>query len=175
MRPSPLHEALAVEILFIFYCILCYSVCAIPSWLNENGEENQMNQADRIRQYARVRYVLSARTRGDRRFSIPVREPIHALNMGRSAPAVCSALRTRKFLKDNSLRLVETAAPKSGQSTTVVYTYEFVDEKPPLPGGKEDAWARLRGAFKDIFAELGGGEAYLRAERSSFYAPEKSK
>ena len=81
-----------------------------------------MNQADRIRQYARERYVVTARSRGDRRFSIPVREPVHALDMGRSVPAVCNALKTRKFLKDNNLRVVETISPKSGQSTTVVYT-----------------------------------------------------
>ena len=33
---------------------------------------------------------------------------------------------------------------------------------------KEDAWLKLRGTGKDIFAELGGGEAYLRDERSNF-------
>jgi len=31
----------------------------------------------------------------------------------------------------------------------------------------EDSWSRLRGILKDVFAELGGGEAYLRAERSN--------
>ena len=33
---------------------------------------------------------------------------------------------------------------------------------------KRDAWLSLRGALKDVFAELGGGEAYLRQERESF-------
>jgi len=32
----------------------------------------------------------------------------------------------------------------------------------------DDSWARLRGALKDVFATFGGGEAYLRAERSGF-------
>lgn len=32
----------------------------------------------------------------------------------------------------------------------------------------EDPWNRLRGILKDVFAELGGGEAYLRAERNNF-------
>jgi hypothetical protein len=32
----------------------------------------------------------------------------------------------------------------------------------------EDSWNRLRGILKDVFAEFGGGEAYLRAERSNF-------
>ena len=35
---------------------------------------------------------------------------------------------------------------------------------------KEDAWSKLRGSMKDIFAEFGGGEVYLRAERSNFYS-----
>ena len=35
---------------------------------------------------------------------------------------------------------------------------------------REDAsWHSLRGAFKEVFAENGGGEAYLRAERSNFH------
>jgi hypothetical protein len=43
------------------------------------------------------------------------------------------------------------------------------DEQPEL--SKQDAWERLRGALRDVFAELGGGEAYLRAERDSFRDP----
>ncbi len=61
----------------------------------------------------------------------------------------------------------------SGQSTTVTYTYEFIDTKPSSP--KEDPWARLRGALRDVFAELGGGEQYLRAERDNFYGSRQSK
>ena len=34
---------------------------------------------------------------------------------------------------------------------------------------KTDAWAALRGALKDVFSELGGGESYLRSERKHFY------
>ena len=33
---------------------------------------------------------------------------------------------------------------------------------------RQQAWLRLRGALKDIYAEYGGGEAYLRQERESF-------
>ena len=34
---------------------------------------------------------------------------------------------------------------------------------------QQEAWDRLRGALKEVFAELGGGgEAYLRRERVSF-------
>jgi CHASE1-domain containing sensor protein len=86
--------------------------------------------------------------------------------MNGRATAVCSALKSREFLQDNNLRLVQKSGPKSGQSTTVVYTYEFVNTHPASQ--KEDSWMRLRGALKDVYAELGGGEAYLRNERDNF-------
>jgi hypothetical protein len=138
----------------------------------EGGPE--MSNADKIRLHGRKRYVLSARNRGDKRFSIRVGDVVRELGLMDRVPAVCSALKTNEFLKDNDLQLVETVGPKSGQSTTVVYTYEFVGTK-PSPSKEEDPWLRLRGAYKDIFVELGGGEAYLRAERSNFYGREDEK
>jgi hypothetical protein len=35
-----------------------------------------------------------------------------------------------------------------------------------------DSWNRLRGMMKDVLAEFGGGEAYLRAERGNFQSIE---
>jgi hypothetical protein len=133
-----------------------------------------MTIADKIRLHARKRYVLSARDRGEERFPIHVGKVARDLGLIDRVPAVCSALKTKEFLKDNDLQLVESVGPKSGQSTTVVYTYEFVGMK-PSPSKEEDPWLRLRGAYKDIFVELGGGEAYLRAERSNFYGREDEK
>jgi hypothetical protein len=62
----------------------------------------------------------------------------------------------------------------------VTYTYEFANvehSSAPNPSGgsggstpqsRREAWERLRGALKDVYAEYGGGEAYLRAMRASF-------
>ncbi len=127
-----------------------------------------MRNADRIREYAKEKYVLPARQRKQRRFSIRVGDVVRELKMNRAVPAVCSALKTGAFRQSNDLKLVDTSGPISGQSTTVVYTYEFVDAKQPSPPA-EDSWKRLRGALKDVFAGFGGGAAYLRAERSNFY------
>jgi hypothetical protein len=127
-----------------------------------------MRDADRIRQYAKERYVLPARQQKQKRFSIRVGDVVRELEMNRAVPAVCSALKTGEFRQSNDLQLVETSGPKSGQSTTVVYTYEFVNA-PQSAAQLDDSWTRLRGALKDVFSELGGGEAYLRAERSNFY------
>ena len=133
-----------------------------------------MKNADGIREYARDKYVVSARARGANRFSIRAGDIVRDLALVGRAPAVCSALKSRRFCEHNNLQLVEATGPKSGQSTTVVYTYEFVEAK-SAPSPREDPWTRLRGALKDVFAELGGGEAYLRDERSKFHARGESK
>jgi hypothetical protein len=146
-----------------------------------------VKQADEIRSYARERYVMPARGQHEKRFSIRTGDVVRDMRLvGGRVPAVCSALRTRKFLKENALRLVSRAGPESGQSTTVTYTYEFLDSEsssgPVRPSGSggspqpaQDAWNRLRGALKDVFAEYGGGEAYLRAERASFRDADERK
>ncbi|MGA8539192.1 MAG: hypothetical protein WB566_06805 [Terriglobales bacterium] len=133
-----------------------------------------MKHADRIRLFGKEKYVLPARQRKAERFSIRVGDVVRELKLNGRAPAVCSALKTGEFLESNDLRLVDKSGPKSGQSTTVVYTYEFIGSKQPTPQ-TEDSWSRLRGALKDVFRELGGGEAYLRAERSNFYPTKRDE
>jgi hypothetical protein len=90
---------------------------------------------------------------------------------------VCQALKSVKFLRAHGLKLISKTGPPSGQSTTVTYTYEFVDSKKEGDNrdDRQDAWDRLRGALKDVFAELGGGENYLRNERANFYGPGKDR
>lgn len=135
-----------------------------------------MTIADKVRLHARKRYVLSARDRGEKSFPIRVGEVARDLGLIDRVPAVCSALKTKQFLQENDLQLVDTVGPKSGQSTTVVFTYEFAGTKPsPSKEEDQDPWTRLRGSLKDIFAELGGGEAYLRAQRNNFYGHEGEK
>lgn len=130
-----------------------------------------MKLADRIRTHGREKYVLPARAKKARQFSIRAGDVVRELGLGGlRAPAVCSALKTNQFLRDNRLRLLDRSGPKSGQSTTVTYTYAFVGPMSAKPA--EDPWTSLRGALKDVFSDLGGGEAYLRAERNNFYASE---
>ena len=134
-----------------------------------------MTLSDRIRVYGKEKYAVPARQRNEKRFSIKAGDVVRELRIGASYGAVvCSALKTREFLRDNDLRLVGRTGPPSGQSTTVTYTYEFVDtHQPSAP--TDDSWTRLRGALKDVFAELGGGEAYLLAERSDFHGPKEGE
>ena len=125
--------------------------------------------ADSIRTHGRERYVLPARSHQLRRFSIRTGDVVRELRLLGRVPAVCSALKSRAFLDENRLRLVESIGPSSGQSTTVVYTYEFVDEQ-DSPEASQDPWAEMRGALKEVFAELGGAASYLQGEREDFDA-----
>jgi hypothetical protein len=125
--------------------------------------------ADNIRAYGRERYVVPARQRQLEKFSIRAGDVVRDLKLLGRVPAVCSALKSRAFLEQNSLRIVERTGPSSGQSTTVTYTYEFVDALDSSQANS-DPWTELRGALKNVFAGLGGGEAYLRGERENFYA-----
>lgn len=131
------------------------------------------SDSDLIRQHASQVYLAAARRRGEGKFSINVGTVHKALALSNRVPLVCAALGSKKFLTENHLRLVSKTGPPSGQSTTVTYTYEFLEAQPSP--GNQDAWTRLRGALKDVFAELGGGEAYLRAERSAFRADRDHK
>lgn len=125
--------------------------------------------SDRVRQHAIDAYVSPARRRHDRTVAINVGAVHKALRLANRVPLVCTALEAKKFQRENQLNLVSKTGPQSGQSTTVTYTYEFVDSQKEADkeSDRQDAWKRLRGALKDVFAEYGGGEAYLRAERAS--------
>lgn len=129
--------------------------------------------ADKIRIHGRNKYVLPARNHHLRRFTIRTGDVVRELKLLGRVPAVCSALKSRAFLEQNGLRLIERTGPSSGQSTTVTYTYEFVD-KQGSAAENTDPWGELRGSLKRVYAELGGGEAYLRGERDNFYASEEN-
>ena len=143
--------------------------------------------SDHVREQASRNYVEAARRQGIDRFSINVGEVQKDSKLRNRVSLVCSALKSRKFLQANGLRLLSESGPPSGMSTTVTYTYEFIDDKDlpgtMAPGGsgrstpqsKQAAWERLRGALKDVFAEYGGGEAYLRAERTFFRDADERK
>ncbi len=129
--------------------------------------------SDLVREHAHNIYVSPARRRQEKTVAINVGEVHKAVALRNRVPLVCQALQSEKFLRANSLKLISKAGPPSGQSTTVTFTYEFIDS--PSPAKPSDDWKRLRGALKDVFADLGGGEAYLRAERSGFYKPDSQK
>ncbi|MCW5977950.1 MAG: hypothetical protein KIT09_07720 [Bryobacteraceae bacterium] len=129
--------------------------------------------SDSIRQYVLDRYIEPARRRGEKTVQVAVGEVHRALRLHNRAPLVCSALRSKRFLRENGLSLERTAGPASGQSTTVVYTYGLPDRQASR-AEKHHLFLELRGVAAEMYREFGGGEAFLKAERSTFIGDERS-
>ena len=137
--------------------------------MRKNAAPEARPDSDAVRRHAYEKYISAARRRKEKTVAINVGEVHRALALNNRVPLVCAALGSKKFLTEHGLRVVSKTGPPSGQSTTVTFTYEIVDKKQDRTElDRQAAWNRLRGALKDVFAEYGGGEAYLRAERASF-------
>jgi hypothetical protein len=141
--------------------------------------------SDQVRALAKAKYVHPAMLAGQRQFSIPVKELLHALESdgfpGRNTPQVCSALQTSKFLRENGLEIEGIDGPPSKMSTTVVVRYrvanpgiqdgtnraELENQQAGISEETPEQWAhrlteRISGLLKEELAEYGGGEAFLR-------------
>jgi hypothetical protein len=132
--------------------------------------------SDQIREHVRLHYVELARQRRQSRFSVRCGTIEKELGMSNRIAHVCTALKTSKFLEPNGLRLVETSGPPSGTSTTVVYTYEFVDTAvraaaapaPPKNASIFQKLLQMEGVLKDVYKEIGGAEQAIREEREGY-------
>lgn len=132
-----------------------------------------ISDSDLVRQHASEEYLAAARRRGDKTFTVNVGTVHRALGLNNRVPLVCAALGSKKFLTENHLRLISKTGPPSGQSTTVTFTYELKDSEKPARG--IDAFLALRGIGKEVFASLGGGEAFIRRERAEFSRAMKTR
>lgn len=128
-----------------------------------------MTVADTIRSHVVERYIEPARRRGREAVTVVAGHVLRGLGYkGGRAPAVCSALRMQKFLKEQGLT-VDVQGPPSKQSTTTSFTFHLSGRKEPDGGRRAlDAVRDLRGVGRETFAALGGGEQWLRRERESF-------
>lgn len=120
-----------------------------------------------VRGHAIEAYVRPSVRQGERFFKINVGTVHRALGFSNRVPLVCAALKSKKFLEENNLKLVSQSGPRSGQSTTVTFTYEILGTSAGA-GASSKGLMALRGIAKDLFQKLGGGEAFIRGERNSF-------
>lgn len=139
-----------------------------------------MNASDHVRAYVRTHYITPARKAGLSTVRVRAGEVHKALKWDlRRVPQVCAALSTRKFLESANLELLRKSGPPSGQSTTVEFTFKLLDEEkaqtPPRRTAPQTSPVRdgsgleaLYGILAEEFKALGGGEAYLRAERAAW-------
>jgi len=141
---------------------------------------------DRVRRAAADEYVEPARRRGEAIVKI------HSGILGKSLvannllspnrfPIVCNALKSTKFQKENGLTLLDVESPPtalSGRSSTLTFVYRLEPRTTTSPkadtkdktGAPTDevTFEQLRGILRDTYQELGGAEAFHRAERESW-------
>lgn len=139
-----------------------------------------MNASDHVRKFVREHYVLPARRSGATTVTVRAGDVHKALRWDlKRVPQVCSALSTRKFLHFANVELIDRKGPPSGQSTTVEFTYRLLEQtasadshssspslRPKVADGS--GLEALFGIFEEEFRALGGGEAFLKAERASW-------
>jgi hypothetical protein len=123
--------------------------------------------SDLVRQHARDAYLRPARRRCETSFSVNVGTVHKILALSNRVPLVCAALKSKKFLEENALKLISKTGPPSGQSTTVTFTYEILGRN-GTGSSPAESLSGLRGIAKDLFRALGGGEAFINGERKSF-------
>ncbi len=124
------------------------------------------------------KYVNPARQRGTETIQVRVGNVLKDLGWTNRTPSVFSTLSSRVFQREAGLELVEKRGgpPSGGPSTTVEFVYRLIPppaERPasraaerPIPNGS--GLKALIGILADAFRQLGGGEAYLKAERDSW-------
>ena len=71
-------------------------------------------------------------------------------------------------LSEAQIEVASVEGPPSGQSSTVTYVYRLA----PAPRAPQtDPFYKLRGIFRGMYDDAGGGEAWLRRERENFGGP----
>lgn len=91
-----------------------------------------MTQADQIREAALAIYVQPARLAGHQEITIRAGDLHREMGLSNSMPAVCGALRSRKFEELAGLRRVEVTGPAQGAN--VYFRFETLDQT------RETAW-----------------------------------
>jgi len=117
-------------------------------------------------------YVEPARQRGERTVEVRVGNVLKELGWSNRTPSVFSTLNSQAFQREAGIELIEKrGGPSSGgPSTTVRFVYRVLDDVPATQGNAKvvpngAGLLELYGVLADVYRELGGGEAYLKAER----------
>ena len=125
------------------------------------------SDSDTVRHHVCERFIKPAMQRGERTVTVKVGVVHKALGLHNRVPLVCAALKSKKFLEEQGLRILSATGPPSGQSTTVTFTYEILAPNARSPAAASPLLG-LRGVAKELFKKLGGGEHFIRSERDKF-------
>lgn len=135
-----------------------------------------MKPTDLTKRHVISTYVRPARMKGEKVIEVRVGTVQKELGWTNRTPSVFSTLSSKEFQQEAGVELIEKKGgpPSGGPSTTVQFVYRLLENhsvegapsrgSKPIPNGA--GLEKLYGIFADAYAELGGGEAYLKGERN---------
>jgi hypothetical protein len=137
-----------------------------------------MMRSEEVRKHVVEHYISPARLNGQTTVQVRAGDVHSELHWTGRVPSVCQALDSRKFQREAGVELVTKS--RRGPSTTAVFTYRLLGESDPphnmeTPAPTDISRQKktvtlldLYGVGREIFRELGGGEAFLKAERADW-------
>jgi hypothetical protein len=128
-----------------------------------------------LRDFVRREYIEPARRMKRKTVTVKAGEVHKRVRLHNRIPLVCQALSSKKFLEENHLQLEHREGPQSGLSTTSAFTYRLDSQQKRRAKEELPTFVTMRGIGKEVFASLGGGEAFIRKERESFYGDERDQ
>jgi len=138
--------------------------------------DKSVKPTNQTKEHVIAAYVKPARQKGENVVQVRVGSVQKELGWTNRTPSVFSTLSSKEFQREAGVELIEKRGgpPSGGPSTTVQFVYRILDgntaEKPSsresriIPNGA--GLEKLYGILADEFKELGGGEAFLKAERN---------
>lgn len=129
------------------------------------------SSAETIRTFVSKHYIEPARRKGEQRVRVIAGDVHRSLNLKNRVPNVCQVLDSRKFCEENRLVIEDKSGPPSGMGTRMVYIYRLVDDGPST--AQEVSFEQLHGLLREALASLGGGESFVRRQRSHFHGSGK--
>jgi hypothetical protein len=131
--------------------------------------------AQEIRSFVAKEYIEPARRKGESKVKVIAGDVHRALRLRNRVPNVCQVLDSKKFREENAVELEEKSGPPSGMGTRMMYVYRLRDEGRTGVTSQAGSFEQLHGLLKDVLRSLGGGEAFLKRERSRFYGEEADR
>lgn len=139
--------------------------------------------ANSIRDYLRKQYFEPARRRKETLVTLRAGDIHREMGLRNRVPNVCQVMESRLLEREAGVKVSSKQGPPSGRGTTLTVTY-LIDLHGPsaAPKHREGSpvehpgiglFLKLRGLGAKVFAAHGGGEAWLKRERASFYGAQK--
>lgn len=86
----------------------------------------EKTQADKLREFCNITYIIPARKRNEKTIIIRAGDVRNALNIHDRMPAICNALRGKKFEELAHVRLIDKKTPPSGAGMNSYFTFEIL-------------------------------------------------